>query len=103
TTLLLMGRMDEAEATYNQTLERNPENAEVHWNRALLWLLQGDFARGWPEYEWRWHRRQAVPRNFYATRWDGSPLVGRTILLHAEQGLGDTLQLVRYASLVKRR
>jgi len=61
------------------------------------------FARGWPEYEWRWHRRQAVQRNFYATRWDGSPLAGRTILLHAEQGLGDTLQFVRYASLVKRR
>jgi hypothetical protein len=103
TTFFLMGRLAEAEATYNETLQRHPDNAEVHWNRSLLWLMQGDFTRGWPEYEWRWRRRDAVQRNFYAVPWDGSPLAGRTILLYAEQGMGDTLQFIRYASLVKRR
>lgn len=103
TALFLMGRLAEAEATYNQTLEQHTDNAEVHWNRSLLWLMQGDFTRGWSEYEWRWRRRDAEPRNFYAALWDGSPLAGRTILLHAEQGMGDTLQFIRYAPLVKRR
>src|SRR5207249_2130391 len=54
------------------------------------------------EYEWRWLTTLAVPRGFTTPLWDGSPLDGRTILLYAEQGLGDTLQFLRYVPLVKR-
>src|SRR5208282_4724194 len=64
-------------------------------------LVQGDFVQGWREYEWRWRKpgfaRPALPRPL----WDGSPLAGRTLFLYAEQGLGDTLHLVRYAPLIK--
>jgi tetratricopeptide (TPR) repeat protein len=97
------GRFDEALACYGRALEVAPDHPEAHRNRALLWLLRGDFARGWPEYEWRWRCKELPPRPFPRPRWDGGPLEGKTILLHAEQGLGDTLHFVRYAPLVKAR
>jgi hypothetical protein len=69
----------------------------------LAWLVSGDLERGWPEYEWRWRTKDFPRRSFAAPRWDGEALEGRTILLYAEQGLGDTLQFIRYAPLVQRR
>ena len=98
---LRMGRVAESEELSRRVLELNPQSAEAHKNRALAWLLQGDYERGWPEYEWRWQcpgpRLPQVPR----PRWDGSPLAGRTILLHYEQGLGDTLQFIRFAKALR--
>jgi hypothetical protein len=70
---------------------------------AEAWLQKGDFEKGWQEYEWRWKRKQTPPRPFRQLVWDGSPLSGRTILLYMEQGLGDMLQIIRYAPLVKER
>jgi tetratricopeptide (TPR) repeat protein len=97
------GKLAEALACFEQALHLEPGYAEVHCNRAIAWLLAGDFEQGWPEYEWRWQRKEwALPR-FPEPLWDGSPLHGRTILLHAEQGLGDTLQFIRYARLVHER
>ena len=68
-------------------------------------LLTGDFERGWAEYEWRWKTKEQSfqRRSFSQPLWDGQALAGRTILLHAEQGLGDTIQFVRYVPLVKER
>jgi hypothetical protein len=63
----------------------------------------GDYERGWPEYEWRWKHKRAPKRAFHEPLWDGSDLHGRTILLTAEQGLGDMLQFIRYAPMVKDR
>ena len=98
------GRLDEAVACYQQALRLKPDYPEAHWNRSLAWLLMGRFEQGWPGYEWRWKCKEfgSLPP-FHPPLWDGSPLDGRTILVHAEQGLGDTLQFIRYAPLVHQR
>jgi Flp pilus assembly protein TadD len=95
------GWLDEAAACYEQALRLDPDSASTHWNLSLTWLQMGDYERGWREYEWRWKRKGAAMRPFRQPLWDGSPLDGCTILLHSEQGLGDTIQFVRYAALVK--
>src|SRR5208337_3919134 len=92
-----LGQRDEAMARYDQVLRVRPDDAEAHWNRALLLLLTGNLTEGWSENEWRRHRKEYPRRSFAQPAWDGAPLEGRTILLYAEQGLGDTLQFVRYA------
>jgi tetratricopeptide (TPR) repeat protein len=96
-----LGQLDQALASFEQALRLKPDFAASRWNRSLLWLLHGDFVRGWPEYEWRWTQLGVRPRSFPQPLWDGSALNGRVILLHAEQGLGDTLHFIRYVPMVK--
>ncbi len=101
-----LGRLDEAMASYEQALELRPDYAPAHWNEALHRLLMADFERGWEKYEWRWALADELwgfdsTPTFAQPAWDGAQDVGgKTILLHAEQGLGDTIQFCRYVPLV---
>lgn len=97
-----MGLIEEAMASCDSVLSENSENAEAHWNRSLLLLLTGNYTEGWREYEWRWRKRNFTSpyRNFQQPLWRGESLEGRTILIHAEQGFGDTIQFCRYIPLV---
>ena len=94
------GRLEEATAAFEQALALAPDLAEAHWDLAFVLLLHGRWARGWAEYEWRWRRPDIVRRAFLQPEWRGEDLAGKTILVHAEQGLGDTLQFSRYLPLV---
>jgi len=96
-------RFDEALACYAKAISCRADLADAHFNRSRLFLLLGDWGRGWPEYEWRWQTKAFPRQAFQQPRWDGSDLKGRTILVDAEQGLGDTLHFVRYLPLVKQR
>ncbi len=96
------GKIAEAMKWIDRYLELVPDDAENRFDRAMLWLQQGDFERGWPEYEWRWKCKEFIPHAPRRQAWDGSPTKG-AILLHAEQGYGDTLQFIRYTPLVKRQ
>ncbi len=105
-TLQDLMRCDEALASYDHALALRPDLAGAHNNAALCRLLVGDFERGWQEHEWRWQADQLASerRNFPQPLWLGSgELAGRTILLHAEQGFGDTLQFCRYVPLLASR
>jgi len=103
--LRVQGKQEEALACSQEALRLKPDYAEAHLFRSQTLLYFGDFERGWPEYEWRWRRPgfATSPLPYPKPAWDGSALRGRTILLRAEQGLGDTLQFVRYSSLLQQR
>lgn len=98
-------RIPEALADYDAALARAPAHADARWNRALVKLLVGDYRQGWADYEWRWRsavmRRHA--RDFPQPQWRGEDIAGKTVLVHAEQGLGDVLQFCRYVPLIAAR
>ncbi|MGY8706649.1 tetratricopeptide repeat protein [Bradyrhizobium sp. 18BD] len=94
--------LDEAFAAFHQSLALDPHNAHTIWNLALLQMLTGDFERGLPGREARWKASLGlVERGFSCPLWLGDqPIEGKTILLHADEGLGDSIQFARYAPLV---
>lgn len=106
TALRALNRFDEALASFVAAAAIDPQRAEAHYNASLVRLCLGEFQAGWRDYEWRWRKADwaSKRRNFMAPLWLGhEPIDGKTILLHAEQGFGDTIQFARYVPLVARR
>jgi tetratricopeptide (TPR) repeat protein len=96
------GLYAEALACYERALALKPDYAKAHLNRSLALLLNGELNEGWQEYEWRF-AVNVYDRKFDRPLWSGEPLAGASILIHAEQGFGDTLQFVRYIPAVAER
>ena len=100
-----MARDEEAIESYRRAIALQPDDAESHWNLGHALLRAGRFAEGWPEYEWRWRKRDhaGLESRVPGPRWTGrEPLAGRTLLVHAEQGIGDTLLGVRWLAPLAR-
>jgi Tfp pilus assembly protein PilF len=96
----------EAESLLRRAVELAPESAERHWNLAVDLLRRGAYAEGWREHEWRWKRGHGhnTPREFTEPYWLGDADVrDKTVLIHAEQGFGDTLHMLRYVAMVRER
>ncbi len=96
------GNYERALQYFNQTLAIRPLYADAKYHRGMVELTIGDFERGWADYEFRPTMFQKSRERYGRPRWNGEPLAGKTIVLHCEQGLGDTLQFIRYAQYAKR-
>jgi tetratricopeptide (TPR) repeat protein len=105
TALVESRRLDEAETRFRDAIALQSDYADAHANLGILLLSKGELRSGWAEYEWRWHQphRAAWRPSYAAPQWMGEPAEGRTILVHAEQGFGDTIQFCRYVKLLAER
>lgn len=99
----LLGQKDSALKCFETVLRFMPAHVAARFNRAQIWLQEGKFHEGWLDYEWRWNTGEVARPNIPRPRWDGRPLQGRSILVHTEQGMGDTIQFLRFLSLLKRQ
>jgi len=85
------GMLNNALSYYQKALQINPDDAEVLWNMSLAMLSSGNFKEGWRKYEWRFEVKDFKQRTFPIPRWDGSSLKGKTLFIHAEQGVGEEI------------
>lgn len=100
--LRAMGDNDKALVAIEKAISLSSDMVNAHWNRALIWLSKGNFQDGWPAYEWRWRRPTTSNRAFaHGAAWQGQDIKGKVLLVYEEQGLGDTLQFIRYLPLLQ--
>ena len=103
-TLHEIKRLDDALQSYDKTLALQPEHRRARFGRSMVHLLRADFARGWPDYEYRdKHKNPLGNRPLHRPLWQGGPIAGKRLLVYAEQGLGDTIHFCRYLPLIERQ
>lgn len=103
TTLQMIGRREEAMDCFDRALALDPNLANAHSGRSLILLLEGKFAEGWREYEWRWGSSDTKIRPPPGRPWRGEDIRGKNLLVYAEQGFGDSLQFCRYLPILHER
>ncbi len=100
-------RLDQPARTFryfHQAIEADPHDADSHFSLALLYLLHGNYEKGFIEYEWRLLRPNCIaPRYAQGALWDGRPLTNESLMLHCEQGFGDNLQFIRFLPQLRER
>lgn len=102
-TFRCMGRYREALEFYHRALEIKSEYSDAHLNRAVTWLQLGNFEQGWMEFEWRFLSHSLLLEKFTQPLWDGTSFEGKSLLIFAEQGFGDVIQLARFFPKVKEK
>jgi len=93
-------KLSEAIARYEYILTLNPQFAEAHKNLGIALLLTGELSRGFAEFEWRWQTKEYQKHSALQPIWDSSNLKDKRILLFCEQGFGDNIQFIRYATIM---
>ena len=96
-------KLGKAVTQYKKAIKLNPNLADAHMNLGMALLKLGELAEGFREFDWRWQTRLFTPFIPPQPRWDGSPMPDKTLLVHTEQGAGDTIQFTRYLPLVSER
>ncbi|MDO8606551.1 MAG: tetratricopeptide repeat protein [Phaeospirillum sp.] len=102
-SLMALGRLDEAAQWIGRALALDDECVEAHLVRADLAVLSGHLQESWHDAEWRWHRPGTIRPDLACPAWDGTPLAGGILLVHAEDSLSDTLRLIRFVPLLTER
>jgi Tetratricopeptide repeat len=99
-----LGQPAQAFRFCHQALQANPQDAEAHFSLAILYLLHGNYEKGFIEYEWRLARENCIAHRYaQGTVWDGRPLKDEALMLHCEQGFGDNLQFIRFLPQLRER
>ena len=99
---LNLGKLAESQIYYEKAIKLDNNHVNSHFGLASFLLKKGDFIAGFSEYEWPHKHEDCIKRNFSQSLWDGSNFSGKTLLIYTEQGLGDSIQFIRYIPLVKK-
>jgi len=97
------GKINDALTAYREAVRLKPDYADGHLNLAFALLDGGLMEEGWEEFEWRWKSTQLPPRGLGVPQWNGEELTGKSLLVYGEQGMGDALQFMRYAPIIKKK